>query len=530
MVLTNPLFVLSQKIKLPSNSVSYSSLSPPGPQAHPTTTGDSKETSNNNNKGSFDVENRVLARVDDIIETQLQFHLGQIVWRASENHLDARRFWEEQKKEMFGFAATLIDRMETQIDMQRRMTLDSITSPEEKNTPQRSVEESDVIMEILRKELKMYKSKYTEAQSQLFELEMLKTRNSELEKQHVIDTISLKKQWEDRDSTLRQLNKLEQERVFNGTSSPRKKESSGDKSHHTKVFNLETQNKQLKAQVKQMQEINRQLLEEATAYELNIKKQNKELKQIKNQLSEAELVILNNKRKMAPTSSAVTTTTADGIDCSEDFGKKQQRTKKKDTWADIMESEDEAKKSADEWAKKYHELQASYFEVCLKFEKKDEPSKEDNTIDNLNQTIIAKDEEIRHLKQAENVNRIQIDYLQLELDKNQRKNKPGAEESKLQNRNMRKSQLPLVKKSTSHQRSPPTKTQPISTKETGYVTEDGYLTFTTEINGQPSKYTIKIPSGYQNSAVLDQKKMSKTKTKFNPDAQPWASSHRSTSK
>jgi myosin heavy subunit len=507
--------------------VSYSSV-PPVPQVPSTYTADSKDVTqeSSSSKGGFDLENRVLARIDDIIETQLQFHLGQIVWRASESHLDARRFWEEQKKEMFGFAATLVDRMETQVDMQRRMALDSITSPEEKDATQRSAEESDAIMEILQKELKMYKSKYTEAQSQLFELEMLKTRNSELEKQHEIDTISLRKQWEDKDSTLKQLKKLEQERILNGTiNSSKKKEPAG--SQHTKMFNLETQNKQLKVQVKQMQEINRQLLEEANAYELNIKKQSKELKQIKNQLAEAELVILNNKRKMVPTSSTVTTTTVDGIDCSEDFGKKQQRTKKKDTWADIMESEDEAKKSAKEWAQKYRELQASYFEVCLKLEKKEESSESENKINELNQTIATKNEEIRHLKQAENVNRIQIDYLQLELDKYQRKNKPGMDESKLKNRYMRKNQLPSTKKPMVHQRpSPPPppqqQRQQVNTKETCYETEDGYLTFTTEINGQLSKYAIKIPSGYQqNSPVVEQKKPAKTK--FNPNAQPWPS-------
>jgi hypothetical protein len=499
--------------------VSYSSV-PPVPQVPSTYTADNKnvtQESSSTSKEGFDIENRVLARIDDIIETQLQFHLGQIVWRASESHLDARRFWEEQKKEMFGFAATLVDRMETQVDMQRKMTLESITSPEENDVSRRPVEESDAFLEILHKELKMYKSKYTEAQSQLFELEMLKTRNSELEKQHEIDTISLRKQWEDKDSTIKQLKKLEKERVLNGhTGSSKKRESLADKNQHTKLFNLETQNKQLKAQVKQMQEINRQLLEEANAYELNIKKQNKELKQIKNQLSEAELVILNNKRKMAPTSSAVTTTTTDGIDCSEDFGKKQQRTKKKDTWADIMESEDEAKKSAQEWAQKYRELQANYFEVCSKLEKEQEPTEDENKLNELNQSITAKDEEIRHLKQAENVNRIQIDYLQLELDKYQRMNKP--DESKLKNRNMRNTQKPSAKIPAVHQR---TKTQ--QPKETGYVTEDGYLTFTTEINGQLSKYTIKIPSGYQqqDGPVLEQKK--KAKTKFNPNAQPWAS-------
>jgi hypothetical protein len=595
---------------LPPHSISYSAV-PPVPQipstyqstagelssssaineSNTTTTSNNKDNNNSVAINNSDHENRILARIDDIIETQLQFHLGQVVWRASESHLEARKFWEEQRKEMFGFAATIVDRFESQDDLARRMTLGSLVSTTTPNS-----EENEEV-EILKKELSKYKSR---SQRQAFELDMLKTRNSELEKQHEIDTISIAKQWEQKDSTLKRLNQLEQQerknqgRTHNNTNVKQK-------DSQVKVFNLETENKQLKKQVKQMQEVNRQLLEDATTFEKSLNSRDKELKHVKQQLIEAESQIATNKRKMIATES--TTTIATGaLDCSEDFGKKaisnnnkdaikdtdskdnkkedinkttdttttkdidnnsnidtNKDGKKAENWADIMESEDEAKKSAEEWAKKYRELQTNYFDVCLQLEelKKEGLSTEDEKkIFELSQSISAKNEEIRHLKQAENVNRIQMDYMQLELDKYQnltisRPSSALSAQQKYQNQNrsayhskhnsqqQRKSTIinspapapnnnkTLTPPSTS---SPPPPSPPSQTQEAAatsdYVTEDGFLTFTTEINGQLSKYSIKLPNGY-----TKQKQPNETtanppatkKNKLNPNAVTWKS-------
>ncbi|KAG2236157.1 hypothetical protein INT48_003776 [Thamnidium elegans] len=604
---------LSEVTTLPSHPVSYSSV-PPVPQipssynnasynnsaANSITEG---EDSNKNNTiaNSSEHENRVLSRIDDIIETQLQFHLGQVVWRASESHLEARRFWEEQKKEMFGFAATLVDRMESQIDMTRRMTLNSLNSASSGTQPE-EIEE-----DMLRKELSVYKSK---SQSQLFELEILKTRNSELEKQHEIDTISMSKQWEDKDATLKKLHQLEQQQKNMGQSrSSTKKE--------VQVFNLETENKQLKSQVKQMKDVNRQLLEDSLTFEAILKSRDGEISHLKKQLSEAELQLMSHKRRMAPTISSTTTATG-ALDCSEDFGKKVSKNKKSETWADIMESEDEAKKSADEWAKKYRELQTSYFEVCMQLENTKAEGmtpEEEKKMYDLNQSIIKKDEEIRHLKQAENVSRIQMDYMQAELNKYQRSASPmsgdipvgSIKQQKTSYRSKRKSQHrkstgSMVTKKESQISSPTPSSPPLpanntatsiaineittaasgsttattkvssaaisttaatkaaaatgstatTTKATStsantvtatntvattskvaktaapttksdYKTEDGFLTFTTEINGQLSTYSIKLPNGYEQPNkrnTLMREPMPKS-NKLNPNAPTW---------
>ncbi|GAN02265.1 hypothetical protein MAM1_0019d01706 [Mucor ambiguus] len=454
---------LSEVTNLPSHSISYSVV-PPVPQipstyqstATATVTAAQDEKPSKSPKASADTD-QLLGRIDSAIESQLQFHLGQIVWRASESHLDARRFWEEQKKEMFGFAATLIDRMETQVDMQRRMTFESITS-------ESPIEKEEVNIALQQKELSLYKSKYTEAKRQLFELEVLKTRNVELEKQHELDLKTIKQLKEEiaqQNPNVRQDNPQE---VID------------DKP----TYDLKAKNTQLKYQLKHLQEINQQLLEQTTVYEQDKKRRLLEIEQLKEQLSQQQ-----QQRKVQP--SASTTTTVDGIDCSEDFGKtKKKPGKQMDNWADMMESEDEAKKSADEWAQKYRELQTSYFEACMKLEKKQVHSDDEKKIFDLNQSLMEKDEMIRHLKQAEEVNKIQLNYLQIELNKCSEKKK---------------------------------KKTPVDNG--GYTTEDGYLTFTTEINGQASKYTIKIPNVNHNSAPNPPRQQQRRNTAaFKPTTTP----------
>ncbi|KAK4516562.1 uncharacterized protein ATC70_011536 [Mucor velutinosus] len=464
---------LSEVTNLPSHSISYSVV-PPVPQIPSTYQSTTAATAAQDEKPSKPKasadSDQLLDRIDSVIEAQLQFHLGQIVWRASESHLDARRFWEEQKKEMFGFAATLIDRMETQVDMQRRMTFESIASAS-------PVEKEDVNIALQQKELGLYKSKYTEAKRQLFELEVLKTRNVELEKQHEMD--------------LKTIKQLKEEAI---QQKPNAKQNNAKEMIDDKpTYDLKAKNAQLKKQLKHLQEINQQLLEQATVYEQDKKRHILEIEQLKEQQQQ------QNQRKVQP--SASTTTTVDGIDCSEDFGKtKKKPGKQMDNWADMMESEDEAKKSADEWAKKYRELQTSYFEACMKLEKKQAHSDDEKKIFDLNQSLMERDETIRHLKQAEEVNQIQLNYLQMELNKCHEKKKKKA---------------------------------PVGNG--GYTTEDGYLTFTTEINGQPSKYTIKIPNvnhssapnphqQRRNTAAFKPTPTSTHKTRLNPYACEWKKS------
>ncbi|CAO3660364.1 unnamed protein product [Rhizopus stolonifer] len=131
--------------------------------------------------------------------------------------------------------------------------------------------------------------------------------------------------------------------------------------------------------------------------------------------------------------------------------KKETREEGTTTWADMMESEDEAKKNVEVWAKKYRELEKTHQDFCSKLKQEKVGHQKWKA---------EREQEVRQLKQIESINRVQLDYLQTEL----KKSKP--------------SHCACCKY--------PKNTQ-------SYVAKDGYLTFTAEMNGQLSRYSVKIP-------------------------------------
>ncbi|KAI9264828.1 hypothetical protein BY458DRAFT_513698 [Sporodiniella umbellata] len=131
------------------------------------------------------------------------------------------------------------------------------------------------------------------------------------------------------------------------------------------------------------------------------------------------------------------------------------------TWADMMESEDEAKKNAEMWATKYRELEKAHQGFCHKL--KQEKA-------NHQKWKAEKEQEIRQLKQIDSINRVQLDYLQTEL----KKTKPSHRHASNNNSHLHKYQR-------------------VTKRAQNYVAKDGYLTFTAEMNGQLSKYSVRIP-------------------------------------
>jgi hypothetical protein len=105
----------------------------------------------------------------------------------------------------------------------------------------------------------------------------------------------------------------------------------------------------------------------------------------------------------------------------------------------------------------------------------------------LLQALNSKEDEIKRLKQAGRVSHIQLNHLQQELDKTQTKRVHTP---------------------------PPQKQQ----QQKEFATKDGYLTFTTEINGRPSTYSIKIPNQQKKAA---QKIVNHQQKKLNPNAPAW---------
>ncbi|KAI8997317.1 hypothetical protein BDB01DRAFT_31028 [Pilobolus umbonatus] len=453
----------------------------------------SHDPSHDMNQIEEKIQNNLIAKIDDIIEAQLQFHLDQIFWRFSETNLDARRFWEEQKKEMIGFATSLIDRIESQVDSQKRMALSSIqlfenadiSSATSSKYSSSGDERESKEMEKLKEELNQWKLKNSEADRQLKEMNIVRKKNLELEKKlencTTTHDIALKEQWLEKEDTLKRLREADEKLV------------SLSKSEQEKICDLVARNRQLKSHIQHFIETNKQLHQQISDSQnsLNIQKEGLDKIKCKNNVTEKDV---ENRRKSLPV--RIEAGDRETLDFAKDFGRKLPK-KMSILWADIMDPEEVSKRTNDEWTKKYQDLKTKYEEVCYKLNSINKNistnatgSEVDRAVQDLKNSLAEKDEEIRHLKQAESVNRIQLDFLQLELNKCQDKLKQG---SKLNTRKFKHpTTIPepkMIDRSDSNKQS--------QSKRTEHITDDGYLVITTEINGQLSKYSVKLPTNHQ---------------------------------
>ncbi|KAG1051037.1 hypothetical protein G6F43_006732 [Rhizopus delemar] len=410
--------------RLPSSHLTPASSPPPSVATLPNT---------NPVKRELDQDLLLPSGIDSIIEAQLQHHLGQLVWRVSESHVEACRFWDEQKNQVFGFASTMISHIEQ--EMQQK--LDNLINAKK-----------DTVT--MKQELEWHQQQLAEKNCQLHELETLRIRNSELEKQHEIDVAIIKSQQLDKEKLENRLQKYEEE----GKSTLNEK-------FQMRLYDLKAQNKQLKIHVARIEQVNRKLNQQVEEYKAKV-----EIKK-----EEKEESTLNLKRM------------SDSVSASNDKQKKQEHADVI-TWAEIMESEDEAKKAVEQWTKKYKDLEQTHKSVVLQLEKEQETNQN---------RLTEKDQEIRQLKQVENIHRAQLDCLQSELKKaQQQQTKPSKHCGCCRY----------------HKQASPR----ASAREQSFIAQDGYLTFTAEINGRLSKYSVKIPK--------EQVHVSK-RPSLNPNAPSW---------
>ncbi|KAG1052258.1 hypothetical protein G6F46_004051 [Rhizopus delemar] len=354
----------------PSSSPPLASIAPPSP---PSTNSPIQE------KEESDL-------LSDMVQAQLQYHLGQMSWRVSESQAETQRFWEEQKSQVFGFAQTMVERIEQEMRQKLASLVDATAD-----------------LSALKQELVWHQQ---QAQCQSQELETLRIRNVELEKQHEIDVAIIKSQQIDKEKVEARLQQYEES-------------SEVQKKHQIKLLDLKTQNKQLKAHVARVEQTNRKLNDQLAECQKELETKNRQVK------------------------------------------RKSSGGKEEITWAEIMESEDEAKKNVELWAKKYKELEQTHQEVCLRFEQ------EQIIFENFRTEC---EQEMRQLKQVDSINRVQLDYLQSELKKAQKSIKHCA---------CCKYQIQASSRAPKRAQS--------------FIAKDGYLTFTAEINGQLSRYSVKIP-------------------------------------
>ncbi|KAI7860715.1 hypothetical protein BDC45DRAFT_529346 [Circinella umbellata] len=139
-------------------------------------------------------EQRLLDRIDEIIESRLKSNISEILWRATESHRDARRFWEEQRRDMLELGSSILHKLSStadQLKQHRQGSGEDVEEEEEQELDNLRKLRIDLENEVSGYQLK-HVAQQTEIQSiqQRYielekEVETFRLRNSELEAQLV---------------------------------------------------------------------------------------------------------------------------------------------------------------------------------------------------------------------------------------------------------------------------------------------------------------------------------------------------------
>lgn len=117
----------------------------------------------------------MLHSIDEIVQSRLKESISEIVWRATESHREARRFYEDQKREILELGASILTRLDRQLVG---------------TTTRQDTDEEDEL-DMLRKQRIELESEINAQQlksiAQASELEALKEETAELRKQ--LDTL-----------------------------------------------------------------------------------------------------------------------------------------------------------------------------------------------------------------------------------------------------------------------------------------------------------------------------------------------------
>lgn len=341
-----------------------------------------------------DHHQQLLQKIEVMIEDRLLSNVAQIAWRASESQ---RSWWEEQKRELVDLAGSILNKLEGTTQTATPATEAAGKIPQKPDPELERLRRQHIDLE---NEVSTYRMKQIGLQRQLFELDIIKAHNAELESQQ--DEI-------------------------------RKRNTE-----------LEHANEQ---HAKRIQELEQQ----------------------------------------------VAKSSKDGTD-----------------WADAV--------AADE---RYKELEARY-----------RTQKEESE-----RRMAELEKENRRLKQIENVNQLQLDYLQQELDGRQQQQQQ-QQNKKTRKANKRATMMASLPPKQSQQQQQHLQVQPPrrpssamalsrreSHRQSYFMNEEGHLTFTTEVDGRLSQYTVKMPMLPRPTSTPPQQRTNMTtssnSSKLNPNAVPW---------
>ncbi|KAI9030991.1 hypothetical protein CLU79DRAFT_732397 [Phycomyces nitens] len=512
-------------------------------------------------------QNQLLQRIDEAIETQVQSNIRQILWKASESHMDARRFWEDQKNEMFEFGASLVKRLETHISAtkasQKPLKTEGDPNP---NQELETLRRQQIDLE---NEVNVYRMKHIGLQRQIFEMDLVKERNSELEKQY--DWIrernaELENHHADTRAHLNRISVLEAQIASLNQARSTLIQIDGDKS---KLDEIVSRNLGLEAEAAEHVESKKALVSRISELEAEASKNQTELNRLSSRNQQLETELESHQKELEAIQAQYE---MDKKPRSDKLDKEdsQELTKSKE-WADMMASEDERKKRMREkeiseeatliWFDRYQEIVTKYDDICARYEKLKgtqksggEKTLKENGLEKMKSKLANLEDENKRLRQIERVNRIQMNHMQQELDQIYRgdpQTKPRNSTTKTQEEapQPRKERTPKVHQKKTDKPSPrssplpsllvppgPAATCPESHNKkdesggTKYVTEDGLLTFTTEINGQLSQYTIRLPQGGNNTNNTSKQRpkshmpVPKGSRALNPNAMSWSCS------
>ncbi|KAI8384246.1 uncharacterized protein BYT42DRAFT_254250 [Radiomyces spectabilis] len=390
-------------------------------------------------------QNQLLRRIDDIIDGQLQSNLAQLLWKATQTQLDTRRFWEDQKKEMMEYSSNMLAKLQPH------------AKPPRMDEDRAQLAALQAQVNELKQENSGYRRKQIGLERELYEMNMIKARNVELERQCAL----VQKRNATLDHQYQEPGKSITETV----------------GVHDPVIRVDhdydlllARNHELEAQIDRLNERIRDLESECTAA-----KQSK--------------VSGNEDRDTDPLNETVSI--SDG--------------------------------SLHRWADEVNRVSP----------KGKTTTTEDSQVPDLQpllERIASLEEENKHLRQMEDIHRIQIEHLQhppapapAPTVKVREEFKdtivvPSSNPKRGHNKQHRRSMPPRF----------PTRSMPVSrvsspnTNEDGYSTDGEVLTFLTEINGQISRFTVKLPQHQSKESSNDRKRHTmNAKSRLNPHAPVW---------
>ncbi|KAI9491804.1 hypothetical protein BDB00DRAFT_473171 [Zychaea mexicana] len=458
----SPRFMALRKLSESGFMSSYAKPPPPPPPP-PTATHSSSENSSiapDTTDLNYALhEQRLLDRIDEMIETKLKSNISEILWRATESHRDARRFWEDQRRDMLELGASILHKLSMNQEQQRQQQ--QAVRPQRRRQRQRRYHPDGTIMSPEDQE----EEEEDDDDDLIFEEEELESlRKLRIDLENEVSGYQLK-----------------------------------EIAQQTELQSIRQRNAELEKQVEMHRQRNSELETRLAAT-----------------ATTTTSSVVTQDRPCAPTieksvtaagagESSTTTTTPDlsatTSVVSRDVQTDNNRIISTATmdWADVV--------AEDEWAKKYTELESKYQVANSKIAELKKQLRRQSSSTTATAAALVK--QPRPASSMATVRPPSRTTTASPLPAATTATATATANNNNYSSKHRKHKSMTVVAPPSNN----TKERKASHRQSYFMNEDGHLTFTTEINGRLSQYTVKLPGKEDTS--------SSASSKLNPLAQPW---------